>query len=409
MLVRIVRSRVTVGVVCAALGATIVGGIAWAAIPSTNNGQISACYPTSGVAKGQLRVIDYQAGERCRAGEAPISWQKYGLRFRGAWASTTGYTRDDLVTDRDGVFVAIANNTARRPGSNPTYWTGLASVPPRCAGYPRAGVDWSVPGSTAGNGCDLRGMVLVNPNLSGANMRNANLSGLRVDVIDATAIDQIPARPATFAHANLAGANLAAAEMTNGYMKNLPAVDFTGAILVGANLTDSRIQADFTNADLTNAMLFNAYFIPSSVEPFAMASVWSNTTCPDGTNSDANGGSCDGHLRRQQITGDHTGQNLSGVDWRLADIGLFASLASANLTGANLSGAHVLAFTSLSDANLSGANLTYAYLHQTDLTGASLTGANLTGVTWIEVTCPDGTLSNTNGTSPQSCLGHLVP
>jgi uncharacterized protein YjbI with pentapeptide repeats len=135
--------------------------------------------------------------------------------------------------------------------------------------------------------------------------------------------------------------------------------------------------------------------------------VWSNTTCPDGTNSDANAGTCDGHLRRQQVTGDHTGQNLSGVDWRLADIGPFASLTGANLSGVNLSGAFVVPPTSLSNANLSGANFTYAYLHQADFTGANLTGANLTGVTWVEVTCPDGTLSNTNGTSPQSCLGHL--
>jgi hypothetical protein len=125
---RIARSRATVGVVCTALGAAVVGGFAWAAVPSTNNGQISACYPTSGVAKGQLRVIDYQAGERCRAGEAPVSWQQRGLRFRGAWSAATGYTRDDVVTRSGAAYVATTSNTNRQP-PNATYWAAMSETP----------------------------------------------------------------------------------------------------------------------------------------------------------------------------------------------------------------------------------------------------------------------------------------
>jgi hypothetical protein len=33
--------------------------------------------------------------------------------------------------------------------------------------------------------------------------------------------------------------------------------------------------------------------------------------------------------------------------------------------------------------------------------------AALTGVIWSHTTCPDGTNGATNGTSPESCIGHL--
>ena len=77
-------------------------------------------------------------------------------------------------------------------------------------------------------------------------------------------------------------------------------------------------------------------------------------------------------------------RNLEGIDLRAAQ------LANALLVGTNLSG-----------ARLAQANLTSA-----DVQGATLTGADLTGVVWSNTICPDGTESSTNGTSPQSCVGH---
>jgi uncharacterized protein YjbI with pentapeptide repeats len=98
-----------------------------------------------------------------------------------------------------------------------------------------------------------------------------------------------------------------------------------------------------------------------------------------------------------------------------------ADLNSAILTNANLEGAS-LAFADLSFANLSTAFLPVAILTNATLNGADLTGANLdtanlngatggasatiTGVIWNNTTCPDGTNSDTNGTSPHSCIGH---
>jgi len=54
--------------------------------------------------------------------------------------------------------------------------------------------------------------------------------------------------------------------------------DLAGADLRGADLTD----ADLSGALLGAARLTGVH--------------WGNTTCPDGTNSDAHGSTCDGHL-----------------------------------------------------------------------------------------------------------------
>jgi pentapeptide repeat protein/Big-like domain-containing protein len=91
-------------------------------------------------------------------------------------------------------------------------------------------------------GCNLHGLNLTGAQLSGANLSNANLNG-----------------------ANLTGADFSGA-------------DLSGANLNGANLTG----ADLSGTDVTGAN-FNKV-------------TWSDTTCPDGTDSNADGGTCTGHL-----------------------------------------------------------------------------------------------------------------
>lgn len=101
--------------------------------------------------------------------------------------------------------------------------------------------------------------------------------------------------------------------------------------------------------------------------------------------------------------------NLAGADLTRANL-VGANLAGADLSGANLAGADLsganLTGAKLHGVNLAGASLFAAYLSDSDLTGANLTGAALTGVTWSNSTCPDGTDSATNSTSPESCIGH---
>ena len=60
---------------------------------------------------------------------------------------------------------------------------------------------------------------------------------------------------------------------------------------------DTSANANLTNTDLTNANLTGANLTGATGLPSATVAgvVWSNTTCPDGTNSDANTNTCVGH------------------------------------------------------------------------------------------------------------------
>ena len=125
---RLLRSRVTIAIVALTVGLSIAGGVAaWAAIPHSVTGQITACYPTSGASKGVLRVIDTQAVPAQTCGtDASISWQKNGLRWKGAWSATVAYSANDVVwfgRARQS-YVATVANTGVRPNFG-TTWSEL--------------------------------------------------------------------------------------------------------------------------------------------------------------------------------------------------------------------------------------------------------------------------------------------
>ena len=70
------------------------------------------------------------------------------------------------------------------------------------------------------------------------------------------------------------------------YYPDLASCELSGADLYGANLAG----ANLTGANLTEP------WNPVLHEAILDAVTWDNTTCPDGTNSDSNGGTCEGHL-----------------------------------------------------------------------------------------------------------------
>ena len=55
---------------------------------------------------------------------------------------------------------------------------GIAALAPSartdCSGYPHSGIDWSIPGSTPGHGCELFAANLTGAELSNANLMNAD-------------------------------------------------------------------------------------------------------------------------------------------------------------------------------------------------------------------------------------------
>jgi uncharacterized protein YjbI with pentapeptide repeats len=126
-------------------------------------------------------------------------------------------------------------------------------------------------------------------------LSGANLSGLE--------LFEIQVNDGDFSFADLSGANLSLSylegDFTGADLSNINgggyivfSGDFIGADLTNADLSGARIgvegnSADLTNADLTNANLSGAVF--GSI-------TWNNTTCPDGTNSDDNGDTCENNL-----------------------------------------------------------------------------------------------------------------
>lgn len=132
------------------------------------------------------------------------------------------------------------------------------------------------------SGANLAGLDLHGRNLSGANLKSANLAG--ADLAGAIAIG------ANMMGATLTAANLAGAQLVG---TNLQSASLSGANLTGANLTGDNMRADdLTGAALTNAVLRSTN---DKSQATSASTVWSNTTCSDGTNSNSDQGSCLNH------------------------------------------------------------------------------------------------------------------
>ena len=104
-------------------------------------------------------------------------------------------------------------------------------------------------------------------NLSGSDLSNANLRYADLEYADLSDV--------LLGNADLSGVLLGNADLNGAYLRdtelsgaNLSDADLSGAIMIGA---------DLTGADLSNV-------------------IWSNTICPDGTNSDDNGDTCENNL-----------------------------------------------------------------------------------------------------------------
>ncbi len=128
----------------------------------------------------------------------------------------------------------------------------------------------------------LRNAQLAGADLAGADLRRADLTG--ADLTGAN-LEGAILRASSLRDANLTGADLQGADLRGA---NLREVDLTGANLRGANLDGANLRgANLTDADLTDASMVNTGLRDV---------IWLVTTCPDGSISDNNGGTCEGNL-----------------------------------------------------------------------------------------------------------------
>ena len=149
---------------------------------------------------------------------------------------------------------------------------------------------------------DLTGANLSNADLYRANMREADLRYAdllganltyadlyRANMREADLID-FDLSNAKLPHANLYDANLTGANLYDAHLTgaDLRYADLTGANLSNANVNSANLTgADLRYADLTGADLSNANLTGMR---------WDGTICPDGTNSDDNGNTCENNL-----------------------------------------------------------------------------------------------------------------
>lgn len=263
-----------------------------------------------------------------------------GLTWTGAWSSTTAYVVTDAVSYQGSSWIALSANTDVTPSTTSSDWAMLAQQGAQGqqgpAGVPGSPGPSGSPGATGATGpigptgatgatgpvgptgatgatgpvgpqgptgkvvasscttgdvvtgvnsdgtvqCSLApippqsctnftpGAVLVgciyqpNNDLAGSDLRGANLAVAALNYVD-------------LSNANLAGANLSGAEL---FETNLTGANLSGTNLAGADLSSTNL----TGANLNSAIL--------------TGTKWGNTTCPDGTNSDNDGGTCLSHL-----------------------------------------------------------------------------------------------------------------
>jgi uncharacterized protein YjbI with pentapeptide repeats len=147
------------------------------------------------------------------------------------------------------------------------------------------------------NYADLNGADLTGANLSGSILSNSNLSYADLYLADLYLADLSNAK--LFA-ANLFQANLSNADL---FQANLRYADLTDTDLSNAYLYEADLYladlylADLSNANLTGADLEGAYLRYAVLTGADLTSVnWLGTTCPDGTNSNNNGNTCENNL-----------------------------------------------------------------------------------------------------------------
>src|SRR5690606_2698815 len=180
--------------------------------------------------------------------------------FAGGAALGTG---DLLVVD--GVASAALTTSALPAGAHrlTAAYAGDGNVQPSASAAlaVQVNIDLGAAPRRPGGGLDLRRLVAPGGSFVGLDLSGADLTGSRL------------------AGADFRGARLAGATLT---LSTLSGADFTGADLRQATVLLADLRgASFTDADLRGAVVVLADL---------RQAVWGNTLCPDGTNSDANGG-----------------------------------------------------------------------------------------------------------------------
>ena len=168
--------------------------------------------------------------------------------------------------------------------------------------------------STLG-GATTIGLNLTAATLKGANLGGADLDGATLTSIVTGSVIGTPVLPNGWAlfngylvgpSANLSGADLMGLSLASANLSatNFSQADLEDASLVSANLTGAMLgstdltSANLSSADLTNTSLANANLTGTNLRHDTVTGAdftgvtWSDTRCPDGSNSNAHDSGC---------------------------------------------------------------------------------------------------------------------
>lgn len=187
----------------------------------------------------------------------------------GVSCSTTTATSCPMtgLTNGHDYFVRVRAENIVGTGRAAKWVKFVAGQSPNCSNFtPGANLEYCVLGKADLDGLDLAGANFTGARLTGATFDGADVAGAEFGHDNLTQI--------TFDNADLQDADLS---NTYLYMSSLQDADLTDANLDGATV----IYDNFTGANLTGVDL------PDN---------WVSDTCPDGTNTGPDGGTCMGHL-----------------------------------------------------------------------------------------------------------------
>jgi hypothetical protein len=215
---------------------------------------ITATAPGAGTPTGTVTFFD--RGKSLGTGQLSVVGGKDQATFStsslavGAHSITASYGGDgSFLTSTSAALTQYINTNLSSYPKLPSGAYNLSNAN-LSGGY---FVGMSLAGASL-TGANLTNAVFTGANLTGANLSNSNFMG-----------------SSNFTNANLSGANLS--------NSNLKGANFSGVNLNGVN---------FTGSNLTGATGLKTATLTSVV--------WSMTTCPDGTSSSSDGGTCMGHF-----------------------------------------------------------------------------------------------------------------
>lgn len=252
---------------------------------------IHACVGTGVLNNGRLRIIT--ANGTCQANETPLDWNTLGLPGTGVFVANLVGSQLDGSDFRYRTIKGINLSNADLGGSR---FANADMTNTNLSGANLASSIFRNNDLTSVNlnNADLQSAQINSSNLTNQDLRSNNLSNTQFIGSNLTGVNfsnKVVNYSIIFHTSNLTSANFSSFDNSGApgltfFGSNLTQTNFTGATLIGSEFPGAiGSQTNFTNANLTGALGIGL------TNP-----IWSNTTCPDGTNSDNNGNTCEGHL-----------------------------------------------------------------------------------------------------------------